>query len=797
MKDENLRMINAWSPTKGDHAGKIVRVYRDENNKRKIDIVDHSWYFYVDAGEHSEKILKLLEKKYPIKWNAGKEYIRVYYPKKAYKSKKLQTLLLDLEEYKVQHYEADLGPMKRHFVDNPPEWLPFDQLNIGYFDIETDDSTGELIYEENSFTGFKRVKAIGRVLSIGMITNSGKEFFLHDKSEENLLKRFNNMLAGEEIDMLIGYNSLDFDKPYLLQRMVINKVPTGPLQNILHTDLYRRIQDFYRMDPTVRVELKSYSLNSVAKYFLDDKKVPFNGSVKELYDNDLKKLKEYNMQDCDLVKRLEESLGVAELTHKVMTRCGCRGSDWSSVKTLDNLLLVTANPNGIHFKTSPGYIHGAKDTSDMKFMGGYVLDPEPGYYENVYVFDFASLYPNIIRTFNISPDTLLGKGSKEGCINSPGSIDPKIGELRGQSHFRSDRDGAFTIAIRKLLDDRAEIKKQIKSESDPNRIRDLNVNQKVVKEAANSIYGVMGNKYFRGFDIELVEAITGVGQYLLKHLKEKFEEWGHQVVYGDTDSIFFVPKGEKEIEEILNETNAYLKEHIEKEFNSHECTIQLGIDKRFDKFLIVAKKTYCGVKDGKTSYVGFDLIKRDTVEIAKRLQGRLIQLIFEEGIDAADAHEWIETQQNFILTKEYPVEDLVIYKKLSKDAEKYKAKSDKKYTKPLQVRIAERIKTDPSTGDDVTVGGSIIPYVIVPSESTSQDGVHISEFVGVWDREHYWNGIIYPKLERVLDAIFPDDDWSKFIIKHPKRSKNADTKRSSTKTRGSKQQTTDDEKSNE
>jgi DNA polymerase elongation subunit (family B) len=77
-----------------------------------------------------------------------------------------------------------------------------------------------------------------------------------------------------------------------------------------------------------------------------------------------------------------------------------------------------------------------------------------------------------------------------------------------------------------------------------------------------------------------------VGQYLIKHLKKEFEAKKRTVVYGDTDSIFFVLADGENIEDVQRETNDYLAQHITKEFGTTRCTIRMGIDKHFDKFLI-------------------------------------------------------------------------------------------------------------------------------------------------------------------------------------------------------------------
>lgn len=768
--NDNKIMINAWSPTVGDNAGKIIRIFREDGVKR-ADIVDFNWYFYTEKTELARGMLDYCQKEYRpiIKWFEGENYIRVYYPKKKYRDPNLMKILKHLSSSGVTHYEGDLGPMKRFFLDNPATWVDYDELDILYFDIETDDSNGQIEYEYQEGTDFKKIKAKDRILSIAGVDRAGNEYFFSDPDESSILRQFDAFLRQNKIDMLVGYNSKDFDLPYIQQRMQQHQIDSNFITNILHLDMYRRIQDFYKMDSKVRQDLKSYSLNSVSDYFLKEQKIPFSGKVKALYDKNFSLFKEYNIQDCRLVKRLEETLGVVKRTHLVMSKCGCKTDNWSSVKVLDTLLLSYGNFAGDHFITNPSYLERI-EKQNFEYMGGFVLDPVPGFYNNVWVFDFNSLYPSIMQTFNISPDSYLGEGNKQESINTPGSIDPKTGEHRGAAHFRKE-DGAFTKAISSLLEERAEIRSKMKSvDKDSEEWREMNVQQLVVKEVTNSIYGVLGNQYFRGFNINLVESVTGVGQYLLKHLRDKFQGDGRVVVYGDTDSIFFVLRDGEEIEQVQQETNDYLAEHITKEFGTTRCTVRMGIDKHFDKFLISNKKTYCGVLDGKMKYVGLELIKRDTIGLTKNLQKRLIEKIFDDNPTVEQMKKWLEKKQKMVMNDEIKVEDLVIYKRLNKDAKLYKGKVDKKYTAPIHVRVALETKKDKNTGEDLTKPGAIIPFIITEG-GTPQTAVHLSNYEGSWDREHYWNSMVYTKLEKILSAVYPDEKWKEFKIKENVKTK--------------------------
>ena len=154
------------------------------------------------------------------------------------------------------------------------------------------------------------------------------------------------------------------------------------------------------------------------------------------------------------------------------------------VKALDNFILTEANLQGIHYPTNVSYIKKEEESEDSQYLGAFVLDPIPGFYEKVYDLDFKSLYPNIIRTFNISPDSRLLKPIKGlDLIQTPGvEID---GIIRGRCYFDDEKQGVIPKKIKLLLDERSKIRPEQKAyPKDSQEWRDLNVKQLVVKELA-------------------------------------------------------------------------------------------------------------------------------------------------------------------------------------------------------------------------------------------------------------------------------------------------------------------------
>ena len=751
----NRKFINGWGVTKEQSyhplfrnakQGDVAFVYNDSTSKtgRRVSFLPVSdyWYFYIKKNDENIEFLK----KYKIKTAIGNNWIRCYYPKKQFKDPELIQIIKDFEEQGIKTYEADIGPMKRICLDKNVQIEDFDKIRVLYMDIETDDSKGGIVIGRD------------RILSFAGVDQNGKEFYLTHQNEEVLLNQINELIS--QFDMLIGWNSKVFDLPYIMARMKLYRIPTDYVWNILHEDMMRRVQYFYSKDPDARQEISNYSLQSISEYFLKEGKKEYSGKIIDLFNDKPEVLKAYNIQDCRLLKKLEDKLGTIRLTYDLSQTCQIFAQNWSMIKNIDNFILSDANKKGVHYRTNLNYLkNGDEEEVEMQeYLGALVLDPVPGYYENVYDLDFKSLYPNIIRTFNISPETLLPDYEILNGKISYTEI-PKItidGKEKGGKIYNNEILGIIPGKIGILLDDREKIRKKMKDlEKGSDAWKNLNVKQLIVKELANSIYGVLGNQYFREFNIELAESITVTGQFLITWVKTYLEKTGRKVIYGDTDSVFVTLKGKEKIEDVLEDVNKGLTKILKDVYGVKNSTIELAFDVKFDQFIIESKKKYVGKIGNKVKYVGMECIKRDTIPVAVNYQKKLIEQIFE-GKTTKEIKKWVDEKKKIILTKDFKVEDITIRKKLSKDPKEYKAKSERTYTAPQHVRIAK---------ENGNKSGDIIQYIIADGKGGKiNEAVPVSKFKGKWDRVYYFNNVVYPILDRMLKTIFPDENWDKYYI---------------------------------
>ena len=162
-------------------------------------------------------------------------------------------------------------------------------------------------------------------------------------------------------------------------------------------------------------------------------------------------------------------------------------------------------------------------------VGGYVEEPVKGLHRNIYYFDFRSLYPSIIISKNISPDTLVEDDGGE-C-----HIAPEFGYK-----FRKTPQGFIPSVVSEVLENRMRIKSLMNESADNRERQVLNYQQEAFKRLASTIYGLYNHSTFRWYSIECSEAITAWGRDFLKKTMKRAEKHGFKPVYADTDGFYAI-----------------------------------------------------------------------------------------------------------------------------------------------------------------------------------------------------------------------------------------------------------------
>ena len=221
----------------------------------------------------------------------------------------------------------------------------------------------------------------------------------------------------------------------------------------------------------------------------------------------------YNLTDARLVTDILAKLRLLDLAVERSRLTGLPIDRIAgSIAAFDFLYLSELGKRGI---VAPSVGSADEDESEGNDFGGHVLEPVTGLHHNVLVFDFKSLYPSLIRTFQIDPLGYLPEGPKGDAIVAPNG-----------AAFRR-RPGILTEILDRLMPRREAAK-----------ARDDGVASHAIKILMNSFYGVLGTRACRFYRPDVASAITSLGQEVLLWLKERVEELGYRVLYGDTDSLF-------------------------------------------------------------------------------------------------------------------------------------------------------------------------------------------------------------------------------------------------------------------
>jgi len=346
------------------------------------------------------------------------------------------------------------------------------------------------------------------------------------------------------------------------------------------------------------------------------------------------------------------------------------------------------------------------------------MDSHPGLFRNVAVFDFKSLYPSLMRTFNLDP--LAHACAGEDAIEAP----------NGARFSRS-------VAILPLVLERFALRReQAKRRSD--RHADL-----AIKIMMNALFGVLGAPSCRFFDPEIANAITGFGRLMLERTRLAFEKCQARVLYGDTDSVFVLLDERAPLAracEIAAELCARVQEDLSAQVRAEyrvEPKLELELEHVYERFFQPSvrggtqgsRKRYAGLLNGNLHVVGLEAVRRDWPQISRRLQRGMLERLFRDEPVAEFVREVVADLLAGRLDRE-----LVIRKGLRKGAvERYTAAT------PAHVEAARR---------SAKPVGRIVHYVMTRRgpEAVEPDG----DLPVDLDRPHYVQKLVKPIAESIL-----------------------------------------------
>ncbi len=566
-------------------------------------------------------------------------------------------------------------------------------INLTMLSIDIECSMASELYSIGCY-GVIAGKTFKRVLMIGQKPetqeNTSQLDYIHWLDDEKqLLQAFIDTIMEVDADIIIGWNVINFDFSVLQKRYDLHgikfsmgrdgKAPywrknKNSEQHFIEIS-GRVILDGIDLLKTATYHFPSFSLDNVANTLLGiGKKVEnVDNRIQEITDNfnhNKPALAAYNLEDCRLVwlifektQLLEFAILRAQLTGLNIDRIG------GSVAAFTNLYLPKLHRSGY---VAPNMGDG---TSDLISPGGYVMNSTPGLYNNVLVLDFKSLYPSIIRTFNIDPMGLI-----EGMKNHENYPETCVQGF----------DGAYFSRKKHFLPD---IIQSLWQERDKAKQEKNSALSQAIKIIMNSFYGVLGSTGCRFFDPRLSGSITKRSHEILKITQSWIEQAGYQVIYGDTDSIFIHVKPEYDSRqcktigiELQTSINKQWQQKLKNDFQV-VSELEIEFETHFSKFLmptirgadvrqsshsvnsaskkkiapIGTKKRYAGLvcKNGKNELVfkGMETVRSDWTELSKIFQQALYKRIFNNQ----PFEEYIADIVKKTLAGQF--DDLLIYRK--------------------------------------------------------------------------------------------------------------------------------------
>ncbi|MCX6749530.1 MAG: DNA-directed DNA polymerase [Candidatus Pacearchaeota archaeon] len=616
------------------------------------------------------------------------------------------------------------------------------------YDIETDDlklGEGEILMISLVSDNFKKV------ITWKKTKKNKPDYVEYVKDEADLIEKFVEYVKKLSPDFLVGYFSDGFDMPYIKARaekfnvkLALNLDSTQPrfsrgielsakTKGIVHIDLLK----FIRVTYAQYMQSETLSLNEVAKEFLGDSKRDFKiQHSSKLTDKDWEDYYEYNLQDSVLAFGLFEKfwpdlLEFARVIHEPMHEISRNGL----AKQVEGYILHNLDRFNEIPEKRPTYDEIGERRHREKVEGAFVLEPKPGLYENIAMFDFTSMHTSIIISMNISKSTLLEKKEKDS-YESP-ELDFQGKKTR---FYFSKTPGFLPTLLKEILEKRKRYKEEYKK--DPNRITLARSN--AFKLLSASVHGYIGFFGARYHSLESSASILGFVRKFNKEIIEKVKKAGHQVIYGDTDSIaFLVGKNSKdEIKSLLKKLNSELP-----------GVMELGLEGFFKRGIWVttragtfgAKKKYALLgEDDKLKIRGFETVRRDWCRLARRLQNNVIKMILEDG-NEKQALKYVKEIIKKIKERKVGKEELIIRTMLSKPISEYKAISPH----VIAARKMEEREIPIS-------GGHLIEYFIAETREKKKlvrEKVKLPDEKGEYNIEYYLKKQILPAIENIFQIF--------------------------------------------
>jgi len=584
----------------------------------------------------------------------------------------------------METFESDVVPEIRTLVDL---YYESDEVSLGhrrlYFDIEVEVTDGFPSPDTapNKITSIAFFDEAMEQYYCYVLDEKGKiESYEKDdlivevsSTEKDLLQKFFDKYIEIQPTILSGWNTDTFDIPYLYHRAskVLNEHTANSLSpiNIIRLNTISgkyeiagvSSLDYLRLYKNLTFsQRQSYRLDAIAEFELGEKKIEYEGTLNDLYEQDIQKFIDYNVQDVRLIKKLDDKLDYIDIARGIchIGHCPYEEIYWSS-RYIEGAILVYCKKVGL---VAPDKRRdGRKLLGRDMFEGAYVQEPQRGKHDWVYDLDVTSMYPSVMRTLNISPETKIGKldnwnaedfirggGKKTYTLKKDEKVRGKFTEVELKDFFdnnpvsiasngviyRNDKMGLIPAILTKWFQQRVEYRnlaKKFSDEGDDDKYNYFNRRQYLQKVLLNSIYGVLGLSVFRFYDTDNATAVTTTGQSLIKFTKKIANNFYNKelgddkdyCIYIDTDSVFYsaLPLINKRF------PNEQLSEvMMTQRILEIASEVQQYINLSYDYFV----ERFCNIKGEHQFEIKQELIAKSALFVTKKRYG--MKIINDNGV---------------------------------------------------------------------------------------------------------------------------------------------------------------------
>ncbi len=756
----------------------------DANSKRVL-VIDRSFrdYFYavVDEGSDSAKVaseikkaqqdavadLEIVQKRF---FGKPVQAVKVYCLDKSKVAKQVRSV-----EGVSDCLEDDIRLSSRYLIDNnvaPCSWHETEAQDTDSYEVRAEKmqlaNAPPMLLAKSDFPKLRILSFYltcysregspqadrNPIIIISVATNTGeeKQFFADgERNDKKLLEDFIKYFQDFDPDVVAGFETNSKHMAYLRDRcrllglkLKLDRAGTQP-----HTSVYGHVSltgvvnldiaDFMDQFPEIKVKTLENLADHLGVMKIDQRQIIWDVDFPDYWDDPKKcgALKQFAMDNACSVRDLTEKLldtaaGLSSLVSLPMDHVMTAATGFR----VESFLMKQASRVG---ELIPKRIEQPYRT----YAGGLVLTPKPGLHENIAVLDFKSMYPNLMITYNLSPDTYIEPKEKEpagGVFEAP--------EVKHR--FRKEPPGFYKENVSYLIGVRSEIRAKMKTVS-PNstEFQLLDARQKAVKVTTNAMYGYAGWIGARWYKKPVAEAASAYGRHTIQTAIDMAKEEGLQVIYGDTDSIFVTYDAKK-----TPQLEKDIRKRLGLEIERGNLYTRL--------FFTEAKKRYAGLQeDGALDIVGLEVIRGDWAEIAKKTQERVLEIVLKEQ-SAQKAEAYVRGVIDELRQHKVSYRDLIVWKSLAKPLDEYEVRAS-------HVEAAKMLQ---SKGWKLTIGDKV-GYVIVKGAADRKLYQRVKPYIYASpdevDTEYYIEKQVVPAAVRILEFFGVNEE--KLLTKEKKGEK--------------------------